>query len=107
MSPWVDDPDLLPGEHVVWCRSANREQGSLRQVGGKLFLTRQRLLFAPNEFDDATGGNAWDCPLGDIAAVGVEPRQLAMPFPGGAATLRRRLRVDLRSGDFELFVVIE
>ncbi len=105
MPPWVRDPELLPGEQVVWRRSVNREQGWLRQVGGKLFVTDQRLLFMPNRFDDATGGEEWGCPLGDITAVGVEPRRPAMPFLGRSAALRRRLRVDLRSGDREIFVV--
>ncbi len=83
----------------------SREQGSLRQIGGKLFLTDQRLLFMPNRFDDATGGDEWGCPLGDITAVGVEPRRPAIPFVGRTAALRRRLRVDLGSGDREVFVV--
>jgi hypothetical protein len=105
MGRWVREPDLLSGEKVVWHRNANREQTSLRQVGGRLFLTNHRLLFVPNRFDDATGGEPWSCKTTDIAAVSVEPSRSALPFFGWTAQLRRRLRVEPRAGDAELFVV--
>lgn len=105
MGRWVREPDLLAGETVVWQRNANREQSSLRQVGGRLFLTNHRLLFLPNRFDDATGGDTWSCTTREIAAVSVEPSRSALPFFGWTAQLRRRLRVDLLAGDAELFVV--
>ena len=99
------EPNLLFGEKVVWHRNANREQTSLRQVGGRLFLTNHRLLFVPNRFDDATGGDSWSCTTAEIAAVAVEPSRSALPFFGRTAQLRRRLRVEPRAGDAELFVV--
>lgn len=105
MGRWVREPDLLSGEKVVWRRNANREQTPLRQVGGRLFLTNHRLLFVPNRFDDATGGDPWSCTTTDIAAVAVEPSRSTLPFFGWTAQLRRRLRVEPRAGDAELFVV--
>lgn len=105
MGRWVREPNLFPGERVVWRRNANREQTSLRQVGGRLFLTNHRLLFVANRFDDATGGDPWSCTTTDIAAVAVEPSRPALPFFGWTAQRRRRLRVEPRAGDAELFVV--
>ena len=99
------EPDLLSGEKVVWRRNANREQISLRQVGGRLFLTNRRLVFVPNRFDDATGGDPWSCTTTDIAAVAVEPSRSTIPFFGWTAQLRRRLRVEPHGADAELFVV--
>ena len=61
--------------------------------------------FVPNRFDDATGGDPWSCRTTDIAAVAVEPSRSALPFFGWTAQLRRRLRVESRAGDAELFVV--
>ena len=105
MGRWVREPDLLSGENIVWHRNANREQTSLRQGGGRLFLTNHRLLCGPNRCDDATGGDPWSCATTDIAAVAVEPSRSALPFFGRTAQLRRRLRVEPRSGNAELFVV--
>ncbi|MFP5316790.1 MAG: hypothetical protein ACLGI2_00670 [Acidimicrobiia bacterium] len=104
MGWWVREPDLL-GEDVRWRRNANREQTTLRQVGGTLFVTPRRILFVPNRFDDATGGAEWSCALSEVRDVTVEPAGLATPLPGRTAKLRRRLRVELASGDVELFVV--
>lgn len=95
----------MPGENVIWRRYANREQSALRQVGGRLFLTSQRIVFVPNRFDDATHGEAWSTALTAIASVTVEPSRRALPFPGLAAAWRRRLRIESRDGRVDLFVV--
>jgi hypothetical protein len=105
MGMWIRDPDLLPGEEVLWRRNANREQSQLRQVGGRLFVTRRRILFVPIRLDDATGGAQWDRPLADVSAVTVQPSERAAPFFGHTARLRRRLRVELKDGSLEIFVV--
>jgi hypothetical protein len=105
MGFWIRDPALLPQEEVVWRRYANREQGSLRQVGGRLLVTSQRIVFVPNRFDDATGGDGWSSALANIARVEVEPSRRAVPFLGRAAQLRRRLRIETIDGQAELFVV--
>lgn len=101
----IGSPDLRPGEEILWRRNANYEQTALRYLGGKLFLTDRRLIFLPHRLDEATGGRSWACELTDISAVGVEPAQLSAPFFGLAARMRRRLRVEMRSGQNELFVV--
>ncbi len=96
--------EARPGEVVLWARFANRTQGGYRAVGGKLFLTNQRLLFLPNRVDAALGGHAWEAELADVRGVGRQParRRPTMLFSGG---LRDRLRVVLNQGPVELFVV--
>lgn len=105
VGPWVREPELLSGEEIVWRRNVKREQTSLRQVGGRLFLTSRRPLFVPNRVDDATGGMPWSCSTTHIAGVTVEPSRLSPPILGRTAGLRRRLRLELRDGRSELFVV--
>jgi hypothetical protein len=96
-------PELRLEEQWVAHHAANRTQ-SHRAVGGGLHVTTQRLLFRPNAVDAKLGGDAWECLLADVAAVGVEPAHFALAevFSGG---LRSRLAVSLRSGVRELFVV--
>lgn len=105
MSPWVEEPQLERGEILEWQRWANREQNRFRQAGGKLFLTNRRFVFSPHRYDKAFGGERWTCDLSNIAAVGVEPRRLVVPYPTFFARYRRRLRIELRDGSIELFVV--
>lgn len=105
MSGWVKEPDLTAGERVLWRRNANREQSPLRQVGGRLFLTNKRLVFAPNRFDERTGGERWDARLEDIADVSTHPARPTFPFLGLTARLRRRLQVERRDGSVDIFVV--
>lgn len=93
---------LLPGEIVqdVWL--ANRTQHAQRAVGGRLFLTTQRLLFKPNAFDAALAGQPWAVPLADVDHAGVTGIDLSQFFGGG---LRRRLAVVFTGGTEALFVV--
>jgi hypothetical protein len=86
MSWWVDAPPLADGEQVVWHRAASHPQ-RIRLVGGRIFLTRYRLIFQPNRLEAAAGANPWSAALTDIVAVGPEPG------------MRRKLRIDLRGGE--------
>jgi hypothetical protein len=104
MGLWIRHPPLLEGELVRWTKPANRTQSNHRAVGGRLYLTGQRLLFQANRVDQITGGESWAVSLLDIASIGVEPGGIAGPFSGGL--LRSRLRIELRSAiNPELFVV--
>lgn len=96
-------PVLLDDEHWVAHHAANRTQGK-RAVGGALHVTTHRLLFSPNVIDARFGGKAWSCLLGDIHALGVEPRRWSLLelFSGGLA---ERMRIDLRNDTRELFVI--
>jgi hypothetical protein len=96
-------PELLPDERWVAHHAANRSQGK-RAVGGGLHFTTHRALFCPNAIDARLGGEAWSCALAEITGAGVEPARYSLLelFSGG---LRERLRLDLRDGREELFVV--
>lgn len=83
MSWWVQAPPLGQGEHILWHRAASHPQ-RIRLVGGRMFLTRYRLVFQPNRLEAAAGAKPWSAALADIVAVGPEPG------------LRRKLRIDLR-----------
>lgn len=93
---WLKSVAAEPEEQVVWSRAANRIQPSGRAVGGKLFLTDRRLAFCPHWVDGATGGKTWDAPLADVSVVGTAAE-------GGKR--RERLRLELRDGTEERFVV--
>lgn len=93
---------LLPGEVVQDSWVANHTQHAQRAVGGRLFLTTHRLLFEPNAFDAATGGQPWAAPLVQVAHAGVTKVDLSQFFGGG---LRRRLVVVFTDGSEALFVV--
>ena len=101
MGIWVRGPDLSQSETVVWNRAANRTQSRGRAVGGRLYLTQERLVFEPNRLDALTGGAGWQTPLGRIAGVGSQAPD-GNAFSGG---MRTRLRLDLADGSVELFVV--
>ena len=89
------------------CLACERKPRAKRttQVGGWLFLTNQRIIFVPHRVDEVTGGESWCCPVAQVALVTVERAQLIVPLLGLTARLRRRLRLELRDGAVELFVV--
>jgi hypothetical protein len=93
---------LKDGESVVWSRRANHSVG-WRAVGGKLYLTDRRLLFRPNGFERSLFfGKEWSAPLAEVSGFSVQPRSGGNPFDG---RMRSRLRVALRQGEAQLFVV--
>jgi hypothetical protein len=96
---WLKGVEAEPDEAVVWSQGANRIQPSGRAVGGKLFLTDRRLVFCPHWVDGATGGKTWDVRLTDVAVVGTAPKG------GKRGGLRDRLRIELKDGEDQLFVV--
>ncbi len=62
----VIEPELWPEEEVLWSDRANRFQHKLRAVGGRLYITDRRLVFARNEFDAGLGGEEWATELSAI-----------------------------------------
>lgn len=102
MGVLLRDPPLRPGETVLWSVLANRTQGR-SSVGGKLFVTSQRVCFVAHRLDHAVRRSPDMLILHeDIADVGIEPPSSTMTFNG---SMRARLRVDLRDGESEYFVV--
>ena len=98
---WLAKIDGLEGETEVFSIFGNRTQSANRAVGGKLFVTDRRLLFTPHLFDYALGGQRREIFFTDIANVSAQTAG-GDAFGGG---LRNRLRIDLRDGTAELFVV--
>jgi hypothetical protein len=100
---WLKSEEAEPGEEVRWSKTANRMQGS-RGVGGKLFLTDRRIVFTPHLIDAAIKGKGWAAALDSIAEIGVQERGTGRGQALGAG-IRNRLRIALRDGSDELFVV--
>ncbi|HLN63529.1 MAG TPA: hypothetical protein VK464_18485 [Symbiobacteriaceae bacterium] len=86
-------------EQRVWSCAANHQQNG-QASGGQLIVTTRAIYFEPHALNFSTQG--FYCPLEAIAAVGKEPVNLRDFFSGG---LRSRLRLQLTSGQVELFVV--
>jgi hypothetical protein len=88
---------------VRWSKGANRTSSRFRAVGGHLELSDSALSFRPHALDRALAGKEWSTPLSAIASVGVAERGGKGLVFGGA--VRKRLRIELRDGSVELFVM--
>ena len=62
----VSEPTFEEGEEVCWEARANRFQQGIRSIGGRIYLTERRLVFAPNKVETRIGGRAWDARLVDL-----------------------------------------
>lgn len=98
---WLAKIEVLEGEEEVFSILANRTQSQNRAVGGKLFVTNRRLLFTPHLIDSILGGADCRVPLNEIADISVQNAG-GDTFGGG---LRNRLRINLKNGSSELFVI--
>lgn len=105
MEYFAGEPTLAPGEGVLWSCKANRQQSPSRHVGGRIFLTQDRVIFSPHRLDEVTGGRQWAAEKTDVVSVSTEPARLVLPSPGRMPRMRRRLRIQTRSGPINLFVV--
>ena len=108
---WLTSFRARPGEVIRWSAMANHSQGDPtkgfpRAVGGKLFLTNQRVLFTPHRFDYIFAGEKWEGEVAEIQQVGKEPHDRRLSgttlFSGA---LRDRLRLTFKDGSVVLFVV--
>ena len=88
----VREPALEPGEEIRWEARANRFQQKIRSIGGRLYLTDRRLIFAPNKFETRIGGKAWTARLLDLEQA----------FSDGSI---RTVRVVTKGGEGQRFVV--
>jgi len=102
-SLWFNNPTLNEGELIALAYPANHTQNR-RAVGGKLFVTNQRLLFIPNKVDDKLGGLPIDVSHDAISTFFVKEREFSIKelFSGG---LFERLGVRLSDGSEHLFVI--
>jgi len=62
----VREPAFEEGEEVRWEARANRFQQRIRAIGGRIYLTDRRLVFAPNKFEERIVGRAWSARLVDL-----------------------------------------
>jgi hypothetical protein len=62
----VREPPFEEGEEVRWEARANRFQHGIRAIGGRIYLTDRRLVFAPNKFEEKVAGRAWSAQLADL-----------------------------------------
>jgi hypothetical protein len=62
----VREPTFEEGEEVCWEARANRFQQGIRSIGGRIYLTDRRLVFAPSKFEEKVFGRAWSAQLADL-----------------------------------------
>jgi hypothetical protein len=62
----VREPLFEEGEKVRWEARANRFQQRIRAIGGRIYLTDRRLVFAPNKFEEKIVGRAWSARLVEL-----------------------------------------
>jgi len=62
----VREPTFEEGETVLWEARANRFQQKIRSIGGRIYLTDRRLLFAAHKFDEKLAGHSWSARLVDL-----------------------------------------
>jgi len=92
-------------ERLIKQFNANRSISD-RTIGGTLTVTSEGIEFSPNKVDESLGEHVVSTPFEDILNVGVEEK-----FSGGfretvfGGGLRDRLRIEMKDGTKELFVV--
>jgi hypothetical protein len=64
-------PDLHEGEEVRWSARTNMLQYRSRAVGGRLYLTDQRLVFGRSRLESFLGGKEWKALLENLASATV------------------------------------
>jgi hypothetical protein len=98
----LPDPQLKPGEHVVWGCAAQRSIPRRTFVAGWLFLTERRIVFQPNRLNIGIASrDLLSYELRDCLGAEVIDRTWTL-YDGGT---RRRIRLNLADGTSVLFVV--
>jgi hypothetical protein len=88
----VREPMFEEGEEVRWEARANRFQQKIRSIGGRIYLTDRRLVFAPSKFEEKVAGRAWSARLADLDRA----------FVMG---LLKNVRVVAQDGETQRFVI--
>ena len=89
----VIPPRFEDGEEVVWSKRANRFQNRLRAVGGRLYLTDERLIFGRSKAERLLGGKEWFAPLSALASASPTESRLKMVHVEKADGRTERFRV--------------
>jgi hypothetical protein len=96
----LPDPELAPGEHVIWKRPLVRWTDRY-SIGGTLYLTNRALIFTPNLLNlKRLRGDQENYPLQSIVRIELVERSLTRSGDGG---MQRRFRVVCDDGSYGLF----
>lgn len=101
MSWMFPRPRLHANEILQAQLYANHVQNG-RAVGGRLYITSQRLVFEPSRMEQLLRGKSWEMQRSDLVETGTRGRGWDI-LAGGLR--RSRLVIDRRSGPSEVFVV--
>jgi hypothetical protein len=94
MGFWFPRAATTPSEEVLFEAVANTFIGR-RSVGGKVTVTKERLLFTPNRLDGLTGARQVAIPRSEIQHVSLEePGRKAVRQRGLGAAVRRQVGVE-------------
>jgi hypothetical protein len=85
---------------VRWRRPARVTRGN-RTIGGTLSATTTQLVHTPDRFNAPGNRSPTEVSFDQIAAISVQERTYAR----STREMRRRLRIDCRDGNAQLFVV--
>lgn len=104
---WVKGFGARPGESVLSAYYANYLRGEGRPLGGKLYVTDERLLFCPHLIDAFFGGSRRMIQLDTISAVErfdpeSQVEETTIDAPGGGT--EERIRVRLVDGTDAFFI---
>jgi hypothetical protein len=94
--------EAFGGETVLHWWRAGRTQSSYRLVGGKLYLTNFRLIFAPNQIEVLLAAGYWNAGINTIVALGRQEKDLSQLLGG---SIRDRLWIKFRNRSVERFRV--
>ena len=99
-------PELLESEEIILAYPANMTQKDWRAVGGKLFITNQRIIFTTNVIDDKIEDKSFAKAREDVDYIFIKERKLSFTelFSGG---LVNRLGLKLKDNSEIFFVVNE
>lgn len=101
---WVTSPESRSGEELIAAFYVNYMRSGSRPLGGKLYLTDQRVLFCPHVLDSILGGDPMWVDLEDIEHV-TDTGARAESAESEDDDAPRKLRVELADGTHESFVV--
>lgn len=100
---WLKSDSLGEGEELIVKYPTNYFYRDSRPLGGRLYLTDQRLVFLPHFLDALLGGDRTSIDLDDIAEVREETPDDRPE--GRSRRVPPRLQVDTRDGESHLFVI--
>lgn len=102
---WVKGFGIRPGEEVRRGFYVNYLRADQRPLGGKLYVTNQRVLFCPHLIDSFFGGSPRMILLKKIVNVAVvDPTEVPDREIVGGGT-EKRLRIDTSANQSEYFII--